>query len=560
MKPKKLLPVIAGLLFIAQSVFSQFTPHQIYFGDPDEQWGTTVTWDNINFGYYEAGGGFGSLIGNAWARPGNNCGAIMLQKFSAGLPGVDQFNDNMTINTPGGVIHVMVGSVPAAGGGNDIIAVGMNGVGGVVFNWRINIGTDDVAMAVCPSLLNNRIVIAGMCDNVFTPDFDAFILQLNYNTGLVNWCNILRGPGNFDQAVDVMIKPGNTGYYLVGNTDDYDFHPLTPVGDIFVLDFNISGTYLAGGSAAIGDDDLQEVKSAVINPVTNEIIMTGFSMQGTIGGADGVVVAYNPLSMANNVLVYGSADWDRGNAVIYDPDAVELVVAGMTNDAAWTFGGNDGTLMRLDANPGMAFNWARHYGASGSEELTDIAYANTPFKLVIGTGLTDSYNTGGTGFSDVWSVIIDNMGKTYVCDNDIWAPSLVNDVWDVDPTPWFLVTNLGAFTAVAGPGRTTYAYEPDVICCTPLKRGDEMQFSVGADDEKTTISPVPASDFIRLSGAAISGQGELIIYDSQGRVVVQKGDYLPGEPISVQELYGGVYFVTFRNGTGLTSTGRFMKE
>jgi hypothetical protein len=119
------------------------------------------------------------------------------------------------------------------------------------------------------------------------------------------------------------------------------------------------------------------------------------------GEMDYMVVRVDSVGALQWAKTYGGADYDEIKAVRAAPDGGYYVV-GRTE--SFGLGGSDVWLLKLSSSGAVL--WQKTYGASGSDQGTDVYL--TPDGNLLVSGMTSSY---GTGVGDVWALSLDASGN-----------------------------------------------------------------------------------------------------------------------------------------------------
>ncbi len=240
-------------------------------------------------------------------------------------------------------------------------------------------------------------VIAGLWnDGVGSGGSYEYMLMKINASGIVQWNTV------FDDAVAstadycewVEEVPG--GFITAGKIGGgaYGGH------DAMIVSYNSLGAVIwARAFGGTGNDNFCSV-----HPVTGGYIATGYTTSYGAGNEDLLAVKVDPSGTPVWMYAYGSTGsdgrfWDTEG--IPTPDG-GYIIAGSTNNAAWSQGGWDVLLVKLDANGNV--QWAMTYGLANDEVAEGISITNDGYVV---TGYTYSNTNGGR---DAFILKVDSLG------------------------------------------------------------------------------------------------------------------------------------------------------
>ncbi|MFT5723023.1 MAG: hypothetical protein ACI9JN_000128 [Bacteroidia bacterium] len=137
------------------------------------------------------------------------------------------------------------GGLSGSSGSSDAFIAKFDSIGG--FKWMKTYGSakDDAGWGV--KVDRNKYIIAGWTKAVSTGDNDMFIMTCDTSGGSID-AIALGSTGTEDRAFDIVLRPNNTGFMVVGYAE-----PMVGNREVVFVDFNGSG--VLGNTVMLGGAD-----------------------------------------------------------------------------------------------------------------------------------------------------------------------------------------------------------------------------------------------------------------------------------------------------------------
>ena len=259
----------------------------------------------------------------------------------------------------------------------------------------------------------NFPITSGAFSNMFSKEFDAFVLKLNTNGSALIYSTFIGGNGH-DTGEDIVLDSSGNAF-ISGNTGSNDFpnttgafnNSLNGIIDIFVLKLNqigsnlIYSTFIGGGYAEYGESiKLDSMGNAIVTGRTSSIdfpvTLGAYNEMYNGGTCDAFVfkLNHNGSKIIYSTYIGGSYS-DYGKGVVVDLGG-NAIVAGYTHsnnfptthDALDNQYNNEESFMFKLNNDGSELLYSTYFGGSQSDAAHCIGM--DPFGNVYISGFTNS--------------------------------------------------------------------------------------------------------------------------------------------------------------------------
>ncbi|MBZ5542870.1 MAG: SBBP repeat-containing protein, partial [Acidobacteriia bacterium] len=302
-------------------------------------------------------------------------------------------------------------------GNGDAFVTKLNATGtALVYSTFLGGGGADAAAAIAVDASGDAFVTgstistdfpttAGVFQNVYGGNTDAFVAQLNSTGNQLVYSSFLGGGGaDFGQGIAV---DTSENAYVTGSTQSADFPTVVPLqpssggaSDAFVAKVNFSGsallysTYLGGARADVGQGitvDSSGNAYVVGSTFSEDFPLLGALQDVNHGQADAFVAGLKPDGSALLFSTYlGGLGDDRGSGIALDTTG-NLYVAGVTQSADFPTTSN-------------AFQTSLQ-----GQSNAFVSKLNST-----GSGLTYSTFLGGSSIDQGNSIAVDSSGRAFV--------------------------------------------------------------------------------------------------------------------------------------------------
>ncbi|MEM7371938.1 MAG: T9SS type A sorting domain-containing protein [Bacteroidota bacterium] len=262
----------------------------------------------------------------------------------------------------------------------------------------------------------------------------------------------------------------------------------------------------------------------------HDIIRVPMGMDGQAGPS----VRYSSSNSGVGIRIHGTQSY--GN---------QLLLYGYLDNESMGSGGEEGFLMSLDAQGNVL--WAKMYGGSGDEQITDLQVTTDGFYL---TGKTNTSGQGGWDAMLLKTDLNGNISQLSPCFSIIPYTAFVNTSALVITRTSLSVANSGALTAHSGPSMSSIPSSNifDDNCNVLGWQSEE-----NPEDEVPLfkeagfkVFPNPFRERLNIELDGPADQLEVALVDQFGRLVHQEHAGLLGESTyecSLPQLTSGVYIL-----------------
>ncbi len=482
------------------------------------------------------------------------------------------FFTTMNVDPVGGTSYTALGSA-------DCFIARYSSAGS--YDWSTQFGGSLADNIFSITTANNNIYATGTFNSVvdFNPGIDTlniqskgstdvFILSLS-NTGNFNWAGGIGGTGADNSNYIIANAAGDV--YIAGSfIDSADFDPSNVTNfihtydgrDGFIAKYDNSGLYK--WSHKIGSVGTDYVRSLDFDPLTNEILSTGYWTGGTLN--------LDPLNLTVSILNSGLND-----ALIAKYGECEYPVISSQPATAGTCIGGTAQFNIGVTGLNLSLKWQE--GTNGGITWTDITdggvYAGSSTSTLTLTGLTAPFNNlfyrcvsnsscGLSLTSGVGILFVGTVDTSVSVNQHIMVATQVSATYQ-----WLDCNNNYAII----PGATAKQFIPTTpgsYALSVTKNGCNDTSScytittIGLNDlvanEDVRIYPVPANQKINIE-LATEGDYSASIFDLTGRQMLSDNySFRRIVSIPVSSLESGAYLVGIRKNDGSPSYFRFIVE
>jgi uncharacterized delta-60 repeat protein len=187
------------------------------------------------------------------------------------------------------------------------------------------------------------------------------------------------GGSNYDYGYGVAVDPSGN-IYVTGYTSSFG----AGGADVVLLKYDPSGSLLWQKTWGGTSDDYGR---SVAVDTSGNIYVTGYTYSFSVGGYDVFLLKYNPSGSLSWRRTWGGSDYDYGYGVAVDPSG-NIYVTGYTY--SFSVGGYDVFLLKYD--PSGSLLWQKTWGGSNYDYGYGVAV--DPSGNIYVTGATYSFSVG----------------------------------------------------------------------------------------------------------------------------------------------------------------------
>ncbi len=280
--------------------------------------------------------------------------------------------------------------------------------------------------------------------------------------------------------------------------------------------------------------------------------MDSLALFGSKGSYHAMRVIMSKNGQAGSSLQYGSSN--SGVAIRLNGAKVygnQTLLFGYIHGEAMGNGGDEGFLMSIDAQGNVL--WAKMYGGSGNESITDLQVTTDGFYL---TGKTNSSSQGGWDAMLLKTDFNGDIGQLNPCFSITPYTTFVNASAITVSRFNFGAANSGALSAYSGPNMSAtpisniFDDNCNVLGVQIESKLDETMI----EQAEFSVFPNPFGQRLSIELAEPTDHLELSLIDQMGELVQQQSEELGGESSydwSLPDLAAGVYVLriqTFHEG------------
>lgn len=368
---------------------------------------------------------------------------------------------------------------------------------------------------------DGNYLLVGYSQSYGGGDYDVLLLKIDPD-GNTLW---LKTYGGSDNDLGVDVSPTSDGNFIVTGYSNGASHADL---DMYLAKIGADGTLL--WNKWIGTSS-EEISNCVKQATDGGYIVLGMTM--SVGQGDAYLVKTDASGNVSWSQTYGGVHYDEGVYVDPNADGTYTFLVRDSSDAGMDI---DVRIIKSDASGGVI--WNKVYG--GTKKDTPKMIQSTMDGGYIVAAITRSF---GLINPDMWIMKFDAGGDT------TWT----HHYGGVNHEHCYVARELPDGSYIACGKTESYSPDMDVMF---LKLSSAGTLTAGIEKfaaSSFNLFPNPAVNEVHLE-ISTNENASLSITDMSGREVVARANLAPGRTtIPLEEHAAGVYFVTLRSGTNIST-------
>mgnify|MGYP006137324901 CR=1 FL=1 len=432
---------------------------------------------------------------------------------------------------------IMVGATSSFGNGNsDIYLVKVDS--NIKYQWSRAIGHFHLEFGhAVKQTKDGGYVICGYSNSKGNGSYDGYLVRTD-DTGSVVWEKYYGG-FDWDKFYDVELTPDG-GFMLVGETNSFGAGDA----DAWIVKTdslgNLEWEKFLGGKK-------KDIAHALISTKDGNYAFCGenASKNDTTKG-DAWLVKFDGTGKVVFDVTHEKVQYDYCKGLTETKNNGFALIG---TSFSWNYPKSDIYLVKFDKNG--VFNWDYNHGLIfppnvANDVGNDVKEYPNENLLIIGTSILG--NEGKNFYTGMVSPTGDYItAPSYgLKDDDIGERCLIHPI---KGEVFFGTTNFPSNSGYTDfmivkvdtvDGNKYHKTKVDVDISLDKPLGERL---VNATENKITVFPVPTGNIVNLSQTFT---GDLMVYNSQGKIVLSKMDY-SNSILDISELSSGIYYVKFKS-------------